>query len=87
MSEPTIHDYTVREWGHDVTIRQVKKGGKVLEASGWGRGIKKGHVLLLPNGDTSTRYTVKAIRYFADPSDMWSATLRFAPREAGEMTP
>ncbi len=76
------HDYTVREWGHDFGIDTVAQGGEILKVHGWGKSIAAGHYLILPNGARTTRYEVEEITYFRDPSDMWKATLRFAPRDA-----
>lgn len=76
-----VHDYTFRTWGHDYIIGRVEDGGKRLHVSGWGEGIRAGHFILLPNGETSTRYQVSEIKYMRDPRDQWFAVLRFAPRE------
>jgi hypothetical protein len=78
------YDYTMARWGHNVIITAVHDDGKILKASGWGRGIAVGDYLLLPAlpHKGSTRYQVTAIEYFRDPPDMWWATLRFAPRKA-----
>jgi hypothetical protein len=80
MRETRTHDYTVRGKGWDYRISTVREGGKTLEAQGWGEGIHDGDLLVLPNGDRSTRYEVVSIRYYPDPPDMWSAVLRFTPR-------
>jgi hypothetical protein len=77
MSE--THDYTDRARGHDVAIQHAD--GPRIRVSGWGRGVRPGHHLILPNGDRSTRYRVERISYYADPPDMWNADLVFAPRE------
>lgn len=76
------HDYSAknRYWGHDYTFEPTN-GGKTGRMMGWGNGIKKGDYLLLQNGAGTTRYKVKSIKYFSDPSDMWSATVEFAPRK------
>lgn len=79
MTEPQTHDYTRRYWGHDLSWRVEKDG--TLNAAGWGTGIRDGDYLLLANGDRSTRYQVRDIRYMHDPLDQWFATLTFAPRE------
>ena len=76
------HDYTRRFPGHDYVFRPQLRGQRG-HMMGWGRGIKQDDFLLLENGSTSTRYRVIAIEYFTDPSDMWSANVQFAPREAG----
>ncbi len=74
------HDYTNRHWGHDFYISDVMEYGEQLLVGGWGKGIKAGHYLILPNGESSTRYKVKSIEYHRDPADMWSAEVTFAPR-------
>lgn len=73
------HDYTVRGWGHEVIITQVR--GMIIDAVGWGSGVREGDYLLIPNGDGTTRYQVETITYYPDPSDMWQAELLYAPRE------
>lgn len=79
---PATHDYTrCLGPGHDYFVQQA---GNELKAGGWGRDIQLGDYLLLclnkPDPEPSTRYEVVAIEYCADPSDLWFATLRFAPR-------
>ncbi|WP_163869574.1 hypothetical protein [Myxococcus eversor] len=81
FNSPKTHDYTERYWGHDYSIQEVRDDGRSLTAMGWGCGIEEGHFLLLRNGAGSTRYLVRRIRYMADPHDMWSASLEFAPRQ------
>jgi len=77
---PETHYYTARYWGHDYAIDEVVNDGQVLKAFGWGVGLQVDDYLLLANGNKSTRYRVSAIAYYPDPSDMWRATLAFAPR-------
>lgn len=78
------HDYTERSWGHDFTIQRAENGGMNLGASGWGRGIRAGDFLILPNKDSTTRYEVERITYYHDPPDMWRAGLKFSPRKDSE---
>lgn len=78
---PTTHDYSIRTWGHDYTVHNVNDGGELLDVSGWGRGIRANDYLIMPNGNGTTRYQVSTIKYYHDPSDMWNATLVFAPRK------
>ena len=73
------HDYRVSYWGHDYSFKTYDNG-QTLELIGWGQGIKKNDYLLLKNGNDSTRYQIKSIKYQSNPSDMWFATARFAPR-------
>lgn len=75
------HDYTKsnRGWGHDITIKPDETGHSI-EAMGWGRGLKKYDYILLSNGDQATRYQISTISYCKDPTDMFSADLKFAPR-------
>jgi len=75
------HDYTGRGWGHDFTIQKIDKVNNILSMSGWGTGISKGDYLILPNKGETTRYQVKEIKYYNDPSDMWSMKAVYAPRE------
>lgn len=79
---PQTHDYTRRTWGHDYAAMAVIDGGQRLSLSGWGRGIKAGDYLILPNGGGTTRYRVDSIDYRMDPPDMWFAEATFAPRQA-----
>jgi hypothetical protein len=80
--EPKTHDYTTRGWGHDFGISHSNHHGFEVSAYGWGRGIRAGDYLILPNRDTPTRYEVRSIAYQRDPPDMWFADLLFAPRDA-----
>ena len=77
------HDYGpgLRKWGHDYTIMGIHDGGKRLNVSGWGDGLREGHYILLQQGDGSTRYLIKEVSYYSDPDDMWKAVLIFAPRK------
>jgi hypothetical protein len=80
----TTHDYTRRGIGHDYTFTP-KRGGLEGYMQGWSyQMIREGDYLLLQNGDTSTRYRVKRIRYYMDPKDMWEAEVVFAPRTVEE---
>jgi hypothetical protein len=79
---PKTHDYTVRGWGWDYTIRKVEEDGRLVRAAGWGEGIRQGDYLILQSKTSgSTRYQVERIEYKQDPRDMWFADLTFAPRE------
>ena len=83
QSEPTTHDYTRPEWGHDYHVTDVRADGRSISLSGWGKGIREGDYLIL-NADSTgrtTRYQVYDIRYYSDPPDQWRADARFAPRE------
>ena len=80
-----VHDYRTehRGWGHDYTFTP-RNGGLEAHAMGWGSGIEVGDTLLFSHKSAESRespYTVVSISYFLDPSDMWSAELRFAPRD------
>jgi len=75
-----IHDYTIRTWGHDYTVLEVKSGGASIRLSGWGNGLRDGDFILLQNGDGSTRYLLRDVKYLYDPRDMWFAVGEFAPR-------
>lgn len=76
----TTHDYTKCGWGHDYCIHKIVDGGRQLHMSGWGRGISAGDFIVLTNGSRTTRYRFETVDYYADPNDMWSATVSFAPR-------
>lgn len=79
----TTYDYTnsKRRWWHDLSYSIIDAWGLRLKASGWGLGISEGDYILLSNGSDETRYQFESIDYYANPNDMWSATLQFAPRQ------
>lgn len=85
---PASHNFTKERlcWGHNYMINKIIDGGLKLEATGWKGGIKEGDFFLLTQTsrevdvNPTTRYKVARIRYFVGPSDMWVATLEFAPR-------
>jgi hypothetical protein len=76
------HDYTFRGPGHDFIFTPINNGLKG-DMSGWGLDIKQGDYLILPNNGKSTRYRVDNIKYYSNPSDMWSAQVSFCPRIEG----
>lgn len=81
--EPRIHDYTrVRGWGHDFTIRTLRKGGKVIEGSLWTQWrLSEGDLLLLPNGTSGTStYRVTETQWCRDPDDMYHFTAKHDPK-------
>ena len=79
--EPVTHDYTHRGWGHDYIVREVFDGGHVIQVTGFGFGLKPRDYILMQNEGKTTRYQIDTINYYADPDDMWNATMFFAPRE------
>jgi hypothetical protein len=79
----TTHDYTRLSWGHNYTFKPVR-GGLEGQMLGWGKEIRAGDFLLLQNGDKTTRYRIRDIRYYVDPEDMWEAWVVFAPRKKVE---
>ena len=88
MPTSETHDYGPgkRGIGRDYTFTPIN-GGLRAHAAGWGSGISAGDYLLLEDRrslDGRTRYRVEIIRYEADPKDMWSADLSFAPRRAAQ---
>lgn len=88
--EPVTHDYwgPHRQWGHDFVIHHIYSD-KSLRISLWSEvDIEVGDYLLMDvrPATRTTRYRVKDIRRCADPQDMFSATLEFAPRAAYELT-
>lgn len=80
------HNYTkrFRFWGHNVGYRLIKGDDERLDAWGWGEGISEGDYILLTNpaNGEETRYQFEKISYHSNPSDMWEATLLYAPRQA-----
>lgn len=80
----TTHDYTLRVWGHDYSILDVKDEGRKLKMSGWGVGIRTNDYIVIPNKEATngeTRYQIDSIRYCSDPPDMWFADATWAPRQ------
>jgi len=78
------HDYTKRGWGHDFAIMDIIDGGLQVKVMGWGRGIKKGDLIILANEHSpsgGSPYRITDIEYKLDPSDMWSLEGEFEPRE------
>lgn len=82
-SDPNTHDYTIREWGHDFNVMSMDGRGVHVKLAGWGRGIRTGDFLILPNKGGVTRYRVTKIDYCHDPPDMWFADAKFDPRVKG----
>ena len=78
--EPPTHDYTDPRWGRNFNIVNLSRDGQTANLTGWGRGLKVGHYLLLKNGHDNTRYKITSIEYMRDPADMWAAAVTFAPR-------
>ena len=79
MRDPVTIGYTVRYWGHDFIVRKVD--GHVISGMGWcERGPSVGDMLVLPNGDETTRYRVTEVRRMVEPQDMFAYTATFAPR-------
>jgi hypothetical protein len=80
------HNYTkrFRFWGHNFGYRLIKGDDERLDAWGWGEGISEGDYILLTNpaNGEETRYQFEKISYHSNPSDMWEATLLYAPRQA-----
>lgn len=72
------HEFT-RTWGDDYTFTPLD-GGQRGTVTGWKEGIKTGDYLILRNGDGTTRYQTTYVQYFDDPTDMFSAEVKFAPR-------
>ena len=77
----STHDLSDRVWGRNYNIMESIDRGMKLDLIGWHIGIEDGDYLILKNGSDTTRYVVESINYFSDPSDMWSASVSFAPRE------
>ncbi len=73
------HDYTNRYWGHDYAITQLFPKN-VIALTGWGRGLEVGDFIILENEESSTRYKLLEVDYLLNPSDMWHAKAKFAPR-------
>ena len=74
------HDISIRSWGCNYNVMEIRDGGVSVDLVGWKGGIKNGDFLLLKKDAGTTRYLVESIRYCSDPTDMWFATASFAPR-------
>jgi hypothetical protein len=77
---PRTHNYTSPSWGHSTSNWKTEDKGMTASCCGWGKGIRKDDFILLKNGDGTYQYQFVEIDYFHDPSDMWKAKLKFAPR-------
>jgi hypothetical protein len=78
--EIKTHDFSHSVWGNAVYYK-VLDDGMVLDAHGFRKGIAVGDYIIIGQANNkSTRYKVDKIKYCTDPSDMWFATLSFAPR-------
>ena len=75
------HDISRKSWGCNYNVMEFRDGGMSVDLVGWRSGIKNGDFLLLKQDDGTTRYLVESIRYESNPSDMWFASVSFAPRE------
>ena len=78
MDDRRIHDYRQRYWGHDFTI-QPHADPVTASVTGWGAGVRKGDLLLLPNGDGACFYEIESIQRPGEPGDMWFTECRFVP--------
>ena len=74
------HDISIKTWGCNYNVLEIRDGGMSVDLAGWHSGIKNGDFLLLKQDGGTTRYLVESIRYCSDPADMWFATASFAPR-------
>lgn len=85
MHEPQTHDYTRRYWGHDYVFTPVDGGARGSMLLIGSAQFRVGDYLIMAhkNGDT-TRYQIETLRRKPDPSDLYEATVRFAPRAFGE---
>ena len=74
-------DFSCPGWGHQFTVTQIGDGGLTLNGMGHFSGrIERGDFFILSNKGSTTRYKVDEIEWLLNPSDMFSATLSFAPR-------
>lgn len=66
-------------WGDNYIFTPINKGlkGSIL---GWRAGLGEGDYVILKNGDKTTRYQIEEISYYSDPTDMFKASVKFAPR-------
>lgn len=82
--QPATHDYSTtrkRYWGHDCMTLSVIDGGQRLQLGIFGSRFQEGDLLILQNGDGSTRYRITEITgHPSDPGDLWFVTAEFAPR-------
>jgi hypothetical protein len=79
---PQTHDLSQRMWGNNYEIwEKLDEFNVNLKLVGWCKGINEGDYLLLHEPTQgSTRYRVVEIKYEREPSDMFWATVKFAPR-------
>lgn len=78
----TVHDYSVRFFGHDYVINKVYGEGEEIDLIGWGPGLHQEDFIILQNRgrNNTTQYKLTDVDYYHDPPDMWRARARFAPR-------
>jgi hypothetical protein len=83
-----IHDYRKEKsgFGHDLAAVSLRDDGKIIKASGWGKGIKKGDAFLISfaRHDTWSTYKVVEINYYKNPKDMFKVKLEFWPTLIGK---
>ena len=87
MGKKKEHDFVDKSWGHNVSISRIIDGGKKMKVFGWCRGIKEGDILYLRNYDDGvwfSAYEVVEIDYYRNPSDMFSAKLKWKEMEIKE---
>lgn len=76
---PKTHDYTWMGWGHriDVTQQSISTDG-MAKVLGLGLGVQlHDYILIKTTLGHTAKFQITKIKYFTDPVDMWSATLKF----------
>jgi len=71
------HTYSTQMQGQEYVLDAADSNGEGSELymTGWRRGIRPSDEIVLQEGTTSQRYQVKAIDYYCDTPDMWTAVL------------
>lgn len=78
ITGPTTHDCAALSTRVEFRVLPDSR----LDAWGWIPSVRVGDYLILWHPTGETRYQVDEIHYKLPPSDMWFATLSFAPRES-----
>jgi MioC protein len=69
-----VHNYTSYKCGRDYAFDEVENGFQAYMTA-YGRGIKRGDLIVLLHERGKIRYRIEQIDYYANPSDLWIALL------------
>jgi hypothetical protein len=69
-----VHNYTAYKLGRDYAFDQMNDGDQAYMTA-YGRNVRPGDYILVSHAGVKQRYRVEQIDYYANPSDMWIASL------------